>query len=49
MEASVSTADTRKFFLINYKVENLRGTNYVLDAVGSWQMILPMPNLGRPY
>ena len=29
MEASKSTADTRKFFLINYKVENLRGTNYV--------------------
>ena len=29
MEASISTADTRKFFLINYKVENLRGTNCV--------------------
>ena len=22
---------------------------YVLDAVGSWQIILPMPNYGRPY
>ena len=22
---------------------------YLLDAVGSWQIILPMPNLGRPY
>ena len=21
----------------------------ILDAVGSWQIILPMPNLGRPY
>ena len=24
-------------------------TQYVVDAVGSWQIILPMPNLGRPY
>ena len=22
---------------------------YILDAVGSWQMILPMPNLERAY
>ena len=22
---------------------------YELYAVGSWQIILPMPNLGRPY
>ena len=22
---------------------------YILDAVGSWQIILPMPNLDRPY
>ena len=24
-------------------------SHYVLDAVGSWQIILPMPNLERPY
>ena len=23
--------------------------SYILDAVGSWQIILPMPNLERPY
>ena len=24
-------------------------TPYVIDAVGSWQIILPMPNLEGPY
>ena len=28
---------------------HLLGTKYLLDAVGSWQKILPMPNLERAY
>ena len=27
----------------------LESTVCIIDAVGSWQIILPMPNLERPY
>ena len=30
-------------------INQLLNHDYILDAVGSWQIILPMPNLERAY
>ena len=38
-----------KRVLLNKKINFLSKGHSTLDAVGSWQIILPMPNLERTY
>ena len=45
--------ETKKCIKLNFKnplaQQHIELHTYVLDAVGSWQIILSMPNLERPY
>ena len=45
--------DVKKYHIPSLETEPiiwyLHILSYILDAVGSWQIILPMPNLERTY
>ena len=40
---------TQKFIILISIAISFEIHHFVLDAVGSWQIILPMPNLERTY